>query len=244
MMVKSLPSQRENSSSAHAIASTPKASEEDSLSASSIVPAWDTVSAARLMTKAPAGTVRASLPVRQAAGERFDWAELPPVSVKGKAEPLKVFALNGARDVGRSPHRRHALPLIGRAAEVEAIAAALDDALSGRGRVVGMSVLTGPIHPSPRRSIACLRGPAPRRMQIEGRTVRLGGFATGDWYSVRLSDAWQRERVDILVIAPETDPAIAERAFRLASKADNPLRGVDILRRAIDLRDPDPAMRS
>jgi len=87
-------------------------------------------------------------------------------------------------------------------------------------------------------------GPAPLRMQIEGRTVRLGGCATGDPYSVRLSDAWQRERVDILVIAPETDPVIAERALRLASEADNPLRGVDILRRAIGLRDPDPAMRS
>jgi len=86
--------------------------------------------------------------------------------------------------------------------------------------------------------------PAPRRMQMEGRAVRLGGFATSDRYAVRLSDARQRERVDILVIAPETDPVIAERVFRLASKADDPLRAVDILRCANDLRDTDPAMSS
>jgi hypothetical protein len=85
---------------------------------------------------------------------------------------------------------------------------------------------------------------APRRIQIEGRPVRLGGFATGDPLAVRLSDAWQRERVDILVIAPGTDPVIAERAFRLASKADDPLRAVEILRRANGLRDPGPAMGS
>ena len=35
---------------------------------------------------------------------------------------------------------------------------------------------------------------APRRMIIEGRTVRLGGFTTSDPLTVRLSDAWGRER--------------------------------------------------
>ena len=73
---------------------------------------------------------------------------------------------------------------------------------------------------------------APRHMLIEGRDVRLGGFATGDPITVRLTDAWERERVDILVIAPDTDPETAERILTLASTAENPLRAAEILSRA------------
>jgi hypothetical protein len=74
--------------------------------------------------------------------------------------------------------------------------------------------------------------PAPRRMQIRGRTVRLGGFATSDPGTVRLSDPWGRERIDVLVIAPETDPAVAERVFAIASHTDNPYTAAEILARA------------
>jgi Family of unknown function (DUF5994) len=74
--------------------------------------------------------------------------------------------------------------------------------------------------------------PAPRQMQIESRKVRLGGFATGDPLTVRLSDAWGRERIDILVIAPDTDPSVADRAMQIASSADDPYRAEEILERA------------
>jgi Family of unknown function (DUF5994) len=74
--------------------------------------------------------------------------------------------------------------------------------------------------------------PAPRRMEIEGRTVRLGGFATSDPLTVRLSDAYATERIDVLVIAPDTASAIAERAMQIASQADNPYRAADILAQA------------
>lgn len=74
--------------------------------------------------------------------------------------------------------------------------------------------------------------PAPRRMVIEGRTVRLGGFTTSDPQTVRLSDAWGRERIDIVVIAPTTDPAMAQRALMLASATDSPYRAAEILARA------------
>ena len=73
---------------------------------------------------------------------------------------------------------------------------------------------------------------APRRMRIEGRTVRLGGFATSDPLTVRLSDAWGAERIDILVIAPNTDPALAQRVLLLASEADSPYQAAEILTRA------------
>ena len=75
-------------------------------------------------------------------------------------------------------------------------------------------------------------GPTPRRLLIDGRTVRLGGFTTGDRNAVRLTDAWRRERIDVLVIPPTTDSAQAERAMTLASNADNPYRGAEILSRA------------
>jgi hypothetical protein len=74
--------------------------------------------------------------------------------------------------------------------------------------------------------------PAPRRLTIEGRTVRLGGFRTSDPLVVGLTDPWRKEIIDIVVIAPETDPEVAERALRLASVADSPYRAHEILARA------------
>ena len=76
--------------------------------------------------------------------------------------------------------------------------------------------------------------PAPRRLPIEGRTVRLGGFATSDPLTVRLSDAWGRERFDLVVIAPDTEPGVAQRALLLAGEADGPYRAEEILARAAD----------
>ena len=73
---------------------------------------------------------------------------------------------------------------------------------------------------------------APRRMRIEGRTVRLGGFATSDPLTVRLSDAWGAERIDMVVIAPPTDSALARRVLLLASQADSLYRAEEILTRA------------
>lgn len=71
--------------------------------------------------------------------------------------------------------------------------------------------------------------PAPRRIRIQDRTVRLGGFHTSDPRMVRLSDAWGRERIDVLVIPPATDAAVADRALMLAGEADSAYRGDQIL---------------
>ena len=71
--------------------------------------------------------------------------------------------------------------------------------------------------------------PAPGRLQVEGRVVRLGGFTVGNPSTVALSDAWGRERIDILVIAPDTDPAVAQRIFDIATTSENPRRAEEIL---------------
>jgi hypothetical protein len=74
--------------------------------------------------------------------------------------------------------------------------------------------------------------PAPRRMTVQNRTVRLGGFATSDPLTVRLSDSWGRERIDLLVVPPASEPVIAERALMLASVADSAFGANEILARA------------
>jgi hypothetical protein len=74
--------------------------------------------------------------------------------------------------------------------------------------------------------------PAPRRLVVEGRSVRLGGFASGDPLLIRLVDAWRNDRIDLLVIAPGTDPVVAERALELASEAAGSDRPAEILARA------------
>ena len=73
---------------------------------------------------------------------------------------------------------------------------------------------------------------APRRLHLQGRTVRLGGFATSDPVTVRLSDPWGTERVDVLVIAPTADPAVAARAMQLASHKGGTSRAGEILAQA------------
>jgi hypothetical protein len=74
--------------------------------------------------------------------------------------------------------------------------------------------------------------PAPRRIHYQGRTVRLGEFSSSDPLTVRLSDSWAREHIDILVVVPETDAALARRTLLLASAADSPYRAAEILGRA------------
>lgn len=71
--------------------------------------------------------------------------------------------------------------------------------------------------------------PAPRRLRVLGRTVRLGGFHNIDPLEVALIDSWGTDRIDVLVIAPDTSAEIAERALRLAGVADNPDRAGQIM---------------
>jgi len=61
--------------------------------------------------------------------------------------------------------------------------------------------------------------PVPRRLTIEGRRVRLGGFAHQDPSMISLRDAWGAERIDILVIPPEAEPNFAAAAMALASRS-------------------------
>jgi class 3 adenylate cyclase/tetratricopeptide (TPR) repeat protein len=99
--------------------------------------------AARLMAKAPPGRIYVAEDVRRAAGDAFGWQALPPLAVKGKADRVSAFALAGSNR--RSSHRRAAYgePMVGRRAELETFDACLEEALCGRGQVVGIRAEAG-----------------------------------------------------------------------------------------------------
>ncbi len=56
---------------------------------------------------------------------------------------------------------------------------------------------------------------APRRIEVEGRVVRLGGFRRQNPLLLSLVDPWGREHIDLLVIAPQTDVDVAEQALAM-----------------------------
>ena len=95
--------------------------------------------AARLMSAAPPGQIYAAEAVRHAAGDLFAWTALAPITVKGKADALTVFALE--RSTRRADRRQadYAPGIIGREVELETLRARLDDALAGSGHVIGLS---------------------------------------------------------------------------------------------------------
>ncbi|MET0732554.1 MAG: tetratricopeptide repeat protein [Casimicrobiaceae bacterium] len=94
--------------------------------------------AARLMSKAPPGRIYVSDDVRRAAGDAFAWQPLPPLTVKGKTEAIPGFALTGSKRLAARTASGSGLPMVGRRAETEALAAWLDVALSGHGQIVGI----------------------------------------------------------------------------------------------------------
>jgi class 3 adenylate cyclase/tetratricopeptide (TPR) repeat protein len=99
--------------------------------------------AARLMAKAPAGSVYVSDEVRARLGDGFEGTRLEPLSLKGKASPVVVYSLTGV-DAGRSRRAsRHELPLVGRTAELARLEAHLMGALNARGGIAGVSAEAG-----------------------------------------------------------------------------------------------------
>jgi len=73
---------------------------------------------------------------------------------------------------------------------------------------------------------------APRRMTVGGRLVKLGGFHTQNAAAISLVDPSGRQRIDLVVVPPGTDPVIAERALALAGRDGDPRRPAQILERA------------
>lgn len=92
--------------------------------------------AARLMGKAPAGEVYVSEEVAQGVEDRFEWAELPPLTLKGKALPVRARGALTARHQPAQRVRRYPLPMVGRDRELAVARASLDRLRSSKDSVL------------------------------------------------------------------------------------------------------------
>lgn len=69
----------------------------------------------------------------------------------------------------------------------------------------------------------------PRKAALLGRMVKSGGFRTQDPALIQLIDGSGRNRLDIMVVAPGTDPEVARRALSMAGAAGDRHRAREIL---------------
>ena len=97
--------------------------------------------------------------------------------------------------------------------ELPALIAALDSQVGTVHRVV----LNGKLWQS-----------TPRRITVSGRTIRLGWFGPTDIHELSVSGAG-RDRLDLLVVPPDTNEASAAAAMAAASRSDNSSHGTSIL---------------
>jgi len=98
---------------------------------------------ARLMSAAPPGRIYTTERIRDGAGDAFIWERLPDMTVKGKSQPVGVFALNGSLERASRRKLRFELRLVGRKKELAALNAALATALGHHRRVVGIAAEAG-----------------------------------------------------------------------------------------------------
>ncbi|HEX9028662.1 MAG TPA: AAA family ATPase, partial [Anaerolineales bacterium] len=91
------------------------------------------------------GEILTSGRVQQSLGEQFTFEPRPPLRLKGKAEPLPVFAVTGLqrRRATRLLEPAYRLPMIGRLTELKRIAGILDLARQGKGQIVGITAEAG-----------------------------------------------------------------------------------------------------
>lgn len=101
--------------------------------------------AARLMTTAGPGGILVSETVHKAVEAHFAAEPLGTLTLKGKAEPLPVFAITGEhrRRAIRLQEPSYALPMVGRVEELGRVNACLDLAAQGKGQLVGIVAEAG-----------------------------------------------------------------------------------------------------
>ena len=101
--------------------------------------------AARLMTNASIGEILLSSHVHKTVMNHFTFEPRPPLPMKGKAEPLPVFAITGEsqKRAVRLQEPIYSLPMVGRTQELQIINNKLDSAAKGQGQVIGIVAEAG-----------------------------------------------------------------------------------------------------
>ena len=164
---------------------------------------------ARLMSAAPPGRIYVSERIQQGAGDSFIWERLPDMQVKGKAQPVPVYALNGSLERASRRKTRFELRLVGRRQELATLHANLADANAGRGRILGIAAEAGM---GKSRLVAEFVRSARRR----GHLVAFGecqAFGTNTGYFV-FREIWRR-----LLLLEDDDPEAAQVAHLQAQLA-------------------------
>ena len=95
---------------------------------------------ARLMQAAQPGQILATKAVTQAA-QNYVWQDLGQIRVKGKSEPIGIYALAGALAYSEYATREahYSLPMLGRRSELVLLDEAIQKALAGQGQLVGIT---------------------------------------------------------------------------------------------------------
>jgi len=131
--------------------------------------------AARVQTAAEPGTVLVSANTHRFVTDAFDFEDIGAVELKGKAEPVQLYRVQGLRTV---PGRRRGLesvgissPMVGRSAELDKLMALFAVARAGRGR---LAVLIGEPGIGKSRLLAELRASVGDATWIEGKCVSYG----------------------------------------------------------------------
>lgn len=101
--------------------------------------------AARVMGVAAPGETLLSGRAQQAVAAAYVFEPRPPLPLKGKSEPLPVFAVTGVRQQRgiRLQEPAYALPMVGRQAELQTVRTRLELAAQGQGQVVGIAAEAG-----------------------------------------------------------------------------------------------------
>jgi len=101
--------------------------------------------AARLMTTAAPDEILLSNHVYKAVQHDFSFEPRSPLPMKGKAEPLPVFAVTGERQqrAVRLQEPNYSLPMVGRREEMQIINDRLNLATQGKGQVIGIVAEAG-----------------------------------------------------------------------------------------------------
>lgn len=96
--------------------------------------------AARLMQSAGTGQILATTVIQQQTSGGITWEKMPAIMVKGKTDPVDVFQPVAVRSrLEGELESQERQPVIGREAQVGEIAQIMQQALNGKGQVIGIT---------------------------------------------------------------------------------------------------------
>ncbi|MEM7347496.1 MAG: adenylate/guanylate cyclase domain-containing protein, partial [Chloroflexota bacterium] len=100
---------------------------------------------ARLMSKTPNGQIYVSQRAQRKISKLFEWESLPPMKVKGKAQPIQVHRLvkSKLRRAIRLNEPEYSLPMIGRSEELKTVSDLVEEVLEGKGQIIGITAEAG-----------------------------------------------------------------------------------------------------